>query len=60
VGHQQSQSESAREFATVEEMLRQDANETQVPETIAQRLQETVRQLPAPARQPWWRKLFGA
>jgi hypothetical protein len=60
VGHQQSQSQSAREFATVEEMLRHDANETRVPEAIAQRLQETVSQLPAPARQPWWRKLFGA
>ncbi len=60
VGHEQSQSQSAREFATVEEMLRQDASETHVPEAIAQRLQETVRQLPAPPRQPWWRKFFGA
>ena len=60
VGHQQSQSQSAREFATVEEMLRHDANATHVPETIGQRLQDSVRKLPAPIRQSWWRKFFGA
>lgn len=60
VGRQQSQSQSAHEFATIEEMLRHDANETHVPEAIAQRLQESVRKLPAPMRQSWWRKLFGA
>jgi hypothetical protein len=60
VGQQQSQTQAPREFATVEEMLRHDAKETHVPETIGQRLQETVRQIPAPPRQPWWRKFFGA
>jgi len=60
VGHHQSQSQSAHEFATVEEMLRHDASQTPVPEAIGQRLQESVRKLPAPIRQPWWRKLFGA
>jgi len=60
VGHQQSQSQSGQEFASVEEMLRHDAGQTHVPETIGQRLQESVRKLPAPIRQSWWRKLFGA
>jgi hypothetical protein len=59
IGHQQAQDKVGREFATVEEMLRQDALETPVPEEIAKRLQQSVRELPPPTPRAWWRKLFG-
>ena len=48
----------ALEFATAEVMLRHDAIHTPVPPAIAQRLEESVAQLPAPERS-WWRKLLG-
>jgi len=46
------------EFETAEQMLRHDAQQTQVPHAIEHRLQESLAQLPAPPR-PWWRRLFG-
>jgi len=54
---EQTQHETAREFATVEEMLRHDALHTPIPPAIAHRLQESIGQLPAPPRS-WWRRLF--
>lgn len=60
VGEQQMQHQNAREFATVEEMLRHDALHTPVPPAIAQRLEESVAQLPPPRSRSWWRRLFGA
>ena len=54
---EQLQQPSAREFASVEEMLRHDAVHTPVPPAIAHRLQESIGQLPAPQRS-WWRRLF--
>ena len=56
---QQTQLPSAREFASVEEMLRHDALHTPVPPTIAHRLEESIRQLPPPAGRGWWRRFFG-
>lgn len=53
----QTQSETAREFATVDEMLRHDAQYTPVPPEVEDRLQQSVEQeglRPA----PWWRRLF--
>jgi hypothetical protein len=55
---QQTQS-SAREFASVEEMLRHDALHTPVPPAIAYRLQESVSRLPPPRERAWWRRFFG-
>lgn len=55
---QQRQAESARAFASVDEMLRHDALHTPVPPNIAVRLQESVKHeglKPA----PWWRRLLG-
>jgi hypothetical protein len=49
----------AQEFATVEDMLRQDASNTPVPPTVAQRLEESVKQLPPPSSRAWWRRFFG-
>jgi hypothetical protein len=56
---QEAQRQNAREFASVEEMLRHDALHTPVPPAIAHRLGESIGQLPAPPR-PWWRRLFGS
>ena len=48
----------AAEFSTVEEMLRLDGSQTPVPPAIAQRLEESIRQLPPP-RRSWWRRFLG-
>ena len=56
---QQTQSSPAREFASVEEMLRHDALHTPVPPAIAYRLDESVKQLPPPSARAWWRRFFG-
>lgn len=56
-GHQ-TQSESAREFASAEELLRYDAAHTTVPPEIARRLQKSVGPANPPPRS-WWRNLFG-
>ena len=56
---QQTHSSAAREFASVEEMLRHDALHTPVPPTIAYRLEESVKQLPPSSSRPWWRRFFG-
>ncbi len=55
---QQTQQQSAREFASVEEMLRHDAVHTPVPPAIAHRLRESIAQEPRAPR-AWWRRLFG-
>ena len=54
---QLEQQEKGREFATAEEMLRHDAQRTPVPPGIAQRLQVSLADVPAPG-QSWWRRLF--
>jgi hypothetical protein len=54
---QQGQHSAAQEFATVEEMLRHDAEQTPVPPAIAQRLQESLNEAPAPP-QSWWRRFL--
>jgi hypothetical protein len=56
---QQTQSPSAQEFASVEEMLRHDALHTPVPPTVASRLAESVKQLPPASSRAWWRRFFG-
>ncbi len=53
------QQTSAHEFSSVEEMLRFDAAQTEVPPRIESRLAESVQKelLPDQPR-PWWKKLF--
>jgi hypothetical protein len=51
----QSQQASAREFASVEELLRYDAKQTTAPPGIAQRLGRSLQNQPRPARS-WWRR----
>jgi len=52
------QKTSAREFASVEELLRYDAKQTNVPPEIAQRLGRSLQHEPRPARS-WWRRWLG-
>ena len=52
-----SQQESAREFGSVEEMLRHDAAQTVVPAAIEARLRESMANEPEP-RKSWWGRLF--
>jgi len=50
----------ARGYGSVEELLREDAQNTKVPTAIAERLQKTMDGLPPTERKAWWRRLFGA
>ena len=57
--HQQQQQAVAREFNSVEEMLRHDALHTPVPPAIAHRLAESLAADPPAARSSaWWRRWF--
>jgi len=51
------QQRNGREFASVDEMLQQDALETGVPPAIAHRLADSVAKEPKSARS-WWRRWF--
>jgi hypothetical protein len=54
-----SQQTSAREFASAEEMLREDASQTVVPPAIAERLSQSIQNEPRPERS-WWKRLLGS
>jgi hypothetical protein len=56
---QQTNQQTAREFATAEELLRFDSANTLVPPEIARRLQESSASSPQPKRS-WLRRLFGS
>lgn len=57
---QHTENQAAREFASVEEMLRHDAVHTPVPPRIAVRLQESINnETPTTPPRPWWRRLLG-
>jgi hypothetical protein len=51
------QSAGGQEFNSVEELMRFDANQTQAPERIAERLKQSIASEPPPALS-WWRRLF--
>jgi hypothetical protein len=53
-----SQHTSAREFATVEEALREDRAGVSVPPAVEQRLSQSIANLPKPGR-PWWKRFLG-
>ena len=52
-----AQQTSAREFASVEEVLRHDASQTVVPPGVAERLAQSVQNVPPPERS-WWQRVF--
>jgi hypothetical protein len=47
--------QTAREFASAEELLRHDAAQTEVPPVIAERLTQSIAKLP-PKPQSWWQR----
>jgi hypothetical protein len=49
--------QTPREFGSVEEVLRHDAQQNPPPPALAERVAESVAGLPKPARS-WWQKLF--
>jgi hypothetical protein len=51
--------QSAREFTNVEELLRADAAQVEVPETVKTRLAESIAQEMPAKSGSWWRRLFG-
>jgi hypothetical protein len=55
--HHQQHTQSAREFATPEEMLRCDAGQTVVPPQVLERLRDSLAREPQP-RRPWWKRWF--
>jgi len=55
---QQAQQQTERVFETPEELLRHDAAQTQPPETIAERLKDSMANEPPPSR-PWWKRILG-
>lgn len=50
----------AREFASIEDALRTDAANIQVPAIIEERLAQSIAQEPPPAGKPWWKRMFGS
>ena len=52
-----SQQTAAREFGSVEELMRHDASQTAVPPGIAERLAQSVQRIPSPERS-WWQRLL--
>jgi uncharacterized protein YprB with RNaseH-like and TPR domain len=52
-----SQQFTATEYATAEELLRHDAAQTDVPPVIAERLSQSIQNLPRPSRS-WWQRMF--
>lgn len=56
--HQQIQKqEDIKEFDSVEELLRYDAEQTTPPPAIAERLKDSLTREPVKPR-PWWRRFF--
>ncbi len=54
---QTGQLQTEREFASVEEMLRDDAAQTSTPPRLAHRVAESIAKEPRPERS-WWQRLF--
>ncbi len=57
--HQTEQQQEGREFASVEEIIRTDREQVEVPPGVVHRLNESLSNEPTPQRKPWWRKIFG-
>lgn len=51
-----TQTGTTREFASAEEMIREDAAQTAPPERLEERVRESIRREPASPRPPWWRR----
>jgi hypothetical protein len=56
VEQKQHHHSEAKEFSSVEEMLREDSAQTAVPSTIAVKLNESIAKAPKP--KSWWQQFF--
>ncbi len=54
-----TEQETAKDFNTVDEMLRFDSSQNPVPGKVAERLQQSVEREKITPPQPWWKRLFG-
>lgn len=54
-----TQNLTTREFGSVEEVLRFDAEHTTVPAEVTRRLNESLQQEPQPVKS-WWRRWLGS
>ena len=54
-----AQNQVTREFANVEQLMREDAAQVEVPEVVKTRLAESIAQEMPVKSGPWWKKLFG-
>jgi hypothetical protein len=52
------QQQQYKEFATVDELLREDAKQVAVPPAVEARVREAVRK--EPPQKGWWQRVFGA
>jgi hypothetical protein len=57
IAEQSASQQIAREFASPEEMLRQDAGQTSPPAGLAHRVADSIAKEPKPERS-WWQRWF--
>ena len=56
---QKTTASGEQDFATVEDLLRHDREQNPPPAKVADRLASSIAaQPPAPAKLPWWKRLF--
>ncbi|MBA4149283.1 MAG: hypothetical protein H0X66_14305 [Verrucomicrobia bacterium] len=55
---EQQQVSKAQEFSSVEEMLRADAAQINVPTRVAEKLNQSIGAEP-PQNKSWWKRLLG-
>lgn len=48
-----------RQFDAAEEAIRADREQTRPPESLGERLAQSIANEPPPAPRPWWKRLFG-
>ena len=53
----QAKGQASKEFTSVEEMIRYDAEHTSIPDGLEEKVKEAARQLPGD--KPWWKRLLG-
>ena len=57
--HQTQQKQQGREFTTVEEIIRTDREQVEVPAAVIERLNESILKQPVPRKKSWWRRILG-
>jgi hypothetical protein len=57
--HEEQHVSQGKEFSSVEELLRHDADQVAVPAGLAVKLNESIANSPKPEQPSWWRRIFG-